>query len=148
MVVHGDMFDGVIIYARWLAYIGDQAYTMLLKANQWLNAIRRRLQLPYWSLSARLKKKVKNAVQFITEYETVVAREALLRGVDGVVCGHIHSAEIRDMGGVVYYNDGDWVESCTALVEDQSGQMRLIDWAEHLRTHAYTQKTREKVAVA
>lgn len=140
MVVHGDMFDGVIMYARWLAYIGDQAYTMLLKANQWLNAIRRRLQLPYWSLSARLKKKVKNAVQFITEYETVVAREALMRGVDGVVCGHIHSAEIRDMNGVIYYNDGDWVESCTALVEDHSGEMRLIDWADHLRQQALATK--------
>lgn len=146
MVVHGDMFDGVIIYARWLAYVGDQAYTMLLKANQWLNAIRRRMQLPYWSLSARLKKKVKNAVQFITEYETVVAREAAMRGVDGVVCGHIHSAEIREMGGVVYYNDGDWVESCTALVEDAQGQMRLIDWAEHVRAQAYRAKAKEAVA--
>lgn len=146
MVVHGDMFDGVIIYARWLAYIGDQAYTMLLKANQWLNAIRRRLQLPYWSLSARLKKKVKNAVQFITEYETVVAREAAMRGVDGVVCGHIHSAEIRELGGVVYYNDGDWVESCTALVEEADGTMRLIDWAEHLRAQAYSAKMKEMAA--
>lgn len=146
MVVHGDMFDGVIIYARWLAYIGDQAYTMLLKANQWLNAIRRRLQLPYWSLSARLKKKVKNAVQFITEYETVVAREAGVRGVDGVVCGHIHSAEIRDMGGVTYYNDGDWVESCTALVEEPNGHMRLIDWAEHLRAEAYCSRAKATVA--
>jgi UDP-2,3-diacylglucosamine pyrophosphatase LpxH len=141
MVVHGDMFDGVIMYAKWLAYLGDYAYSMLLKANQWLNAVRRRLQLPYWSLSARLKKKVKNAVQFITEYETVVAREAALRGVDGVVCGHIHSAEIRDMDGVVYYNDGDWVESCTALVEDHAGAMRLIDWAEHLRAVAYRPKS-------
>lgn len=146
MVVHGDMFDGVIIYARWLAYIGDQAYTMLLKANQWLNAIRRRLQLPYWSLSARLKKKVKNAVQFITEYETVVAHEAALRGVDGVVCGHIHSAEIRDMGGVTYYNDGDWVESCTALVEDHTGAMRLIDWAEDLRARASAKNAKAMVA--
>ncbi|MFN5759365.1 MAG: UDP-2,3-diacylglucosamine diphosphatase [Sphingomonadaceae bacterium] len=146
MVVHGDMFDGVIIYARWLAYIGDQAYTILLKLNQWLNAIRRRLQLPYWSLSARLKKKVKNAVQFITEYETVVAREAVLRGVDGVVCGHIHSAEIREIGGIIYYNDGDWVESCTALVEDYSGHMRLLDWAEHLRTQARVVNVKALVA--
>jgi UDP-2,3-diacylglucosamine pyrophosphatase LpxH len=133
MVVHGDMFDSVMMYARWLAFLGDQAYVMLLKANQWLNAVRRRLKLPYWSLSAHLKKKVKNAVQFITEYETVVAREAAQRGVDGVVCGHIHSAEIRELGGITYYNDGDWVESCTALVEAPNGQMQLIDWAAHLR---------------
>lgn len=148
MVVHGDMFDGVIMYARWLAYLGDQAYTMLLKANQWLNAIRRKLQLPYWSLSARLKKKVKNAVQFITEYETVVAREAAHRGVDGVVCGHIHSAEIRTLNGIHYYNDGDWVESCTALVEDHSGHMQLIDWAEKVRAEANRLPVKAKVAFA
>lgn len=146
MVVHGDMFDGVIIYARWLAFLGDQAYTMLLKANQWLNAIRRRLQLPYWSLSARLKKKVKNAVQFITEYETVVAREAVHRGVDGVVCGHIHCAEIREIGGITYYNDGDWVESCTALVEDQTGNLSIVDWAEHMRERATTAKAKAVAA--
>ncbi|MEN9391935.1 MAG: hypothetical protein RLZZ104_278 [Pseudomonadota bacterium] len=146
MIVHGDMFDGVIMYARWLAYVGDQAYTLLLKANQWLNAIRRKLHLPYWSLSARLKKKVKNAVQFITEYETVVSREAAMRGVDGVVCGHIHCAEIRDMGEIVYYNDGDWVESCTALVEDAAGNMRLIDWADHLQALAFAKKVKEAVA--
>jgi len=148
MVVHGDMFDGVVMYARWLAFLGDQAYTMLLKANQLLNAVRRRFHMPYWSLSAHLKKKVKNAVQFITEYEIIVAREAANRGVDGVVCGHIHSAEIRDMDGITYYNDGDWVESCTALVEDHDGHMHLLDWAAHLRARSNAQNSKAKALAA
>ena len=133
LVTHGDMFDGVVLYARWLAFLGDAAYTFLLKANVWLNAIRRRLHLPYWSLSSYLKMRVKNAVQFIGQYEEAVARAAMERGVDGVVCGHIHHAEIREFGGVTYYNDGDWVESCTALVEDRNGTLSIVDWAEHHR---------------
>lgn len=133
LVTHGDMFDSVVLYARWLAFLGDAAYTFLLKANIWLNAIRRRFHLPYWSLSAYLKIRVKNAVQFIGQYEEAVARAAIERGVDGVVCGHIHHAEIREFDGVTYYNDGDWVESCTALVEDKHGAMSIVDWAEHNR---------------
>jgi UDP-2,3-diacylglucosamine pyrophosphatase LpxH len=104
-----------------------------LKANVVLNAVRRRLNMPYWSLSSYLKMRVKNAVQFIGQYEEVVAREAALRGVQGVVCGHIHSAEIRQFGSITYYNDGDWVESCTALTEAKDGSMAIIDWAEHVR---------------
>jgi UDP-2,3-diacylglucosamine pyrophosphatase LpxH len=88
---------------------------------------------PYWSLAALLKKKVKNAVQFISSFEEVVARAALERGAHGVVCGHIHSAEVRQIGEVTYYNDGDWVESCTALVEHANGSMEIIDWAERKR---------------
>ena len=125
LVTHGDMFDSVVLYAKWLAFLGDQAYTFLLKANVWLNAVRRRLHMPYWSLSSYMKMRVKNAVQFIGQYEEAVARAAIERGVDGVVCGHIHHAEIRDFGGVTYYNDGDWVESCTALVEDKNGAMSI-----------------------
>jgi UDP-2,3-diacylglucosamine pyrophosphatase LpxH len=130
LVTHGDVFDSVVLYARWLAFLGDQAYTFLLKANVWVNAVRRRLHLPYWSLSSYLKMRVKNAVQFIGQYEEAVARAAMERGVDGVVCGHIHHAEIRD---ITYYNDGDWVESCTALVEDKNGTMSIVDWAEQSR---------------
>jgi UDP-2,3-diacylglucosamine pyrophosphatase LpxH len=92
--------------------------------------------MPYWSLSSYLKKRVKNAVQFIGKYEEVVAREASVRGVEGVVCGHIHSAEIRQFGSITYYNDGDWVESCTALTEAKDGTMAIIDWAEHARKAA------------
>lgn len=133
LVTHGDMFDGVVLYARWLAFLGDQAYSMLLSFNRLFNAVRRRLKMPYWSLSSHLKKKVKNAVQYICAFEDVVAREAEHRHVDGVICGHIHSAEIRAFGDVTYYNDGDWVESCTALVEDSQGEITILDWAAHVR---------------
>ena len=129
LVTHGDSFDGVVLYARWLAFLGDQAYGWLLRANMLFNAVRRRFKLPYWSLSAHMKRRVKNAVQYVCSFEEAVAREARERGFDGVVCGHIHTAEIRQIGGITYYNDGDWVESCTALAEDAQGAMTIIDWA-------------------
>jgi UDP-2,3-diacylglucosamine pyrophosphatase LpxH len=129
LVTHGDSFDGVVLYAKWLAFLGDQAYGLLLRANIMMNAVRRRFHLPYWSLSAYMKKRVKNAVAFISSFEEAVATEAIHRGMDGVVCGHIHCAEIRQFGGITYYNDGDWVESCTALAEDAFGAMAIIDWA-------------------
>jgi UDP-2,3-diacylglucosamine pyrophosphatase LpxH len=94
--------------------------------------------MPYWSLSAHMKKKVKNAVQFVFQFEEAVAHEAQLRGLDGVVCGHIHTAEIRQFGNITYYNDGDWVESCTALVEEADGQMSILDWAAHVRDRLKT----------
>jgi UDP-2,3-diacylglucosamine pyrophosphatase LpxH len=143
LVLHGDEFDGVVLYARWLAFLGDHAYTLLLKANHALNWIRRKRGLPYWSLSGHLKKKVKNAVQFISSFEEAVAHTAQDRGAQGVVCGHIHSAEIRQIGDVTYYNDGDWVESCTALVEHADGRMEIIDWAEHKRTELAAKPDRQ-----
>jgi UDP-2,3-diacylglucosamine pyrophosphatase LpxH len=133
LVTHGDAFDGVVLYARWLAFLGDQAYTLLLKLNLVFNAVRKRLKLPYWSLSSYLKRRVKNAVQYVGQFEEVVAREALARGVNGVVCGHIHCAEIRQFGDITYYNDGDWVESCTALTEARDGSLSILDWASHVR---------------
>jgi UDP-2,3-diacylglucosamine pyrophosphatase LpxH len=132
LVLHGDEFDGVVLYARWLAFLGDQSYALLLKLNVAFNAVRRRFGLPYWSLSAHIKKKVKNAVAFISRFEEAVAHAARDRGVDGVVCGHIHSAEIRMFGDITYYNDGDWVESCTALVEQRDGRLEILDWAAHV----------------
>ncbi len=132
LVLHGDEFDGVVLYAKWLAFLGDYAYAALLKLNIGFNRVRRRCGLPYWSLSAHLKKRVKNAVAFISRFEEAVAHAATERGVDGVVCGHIHSAEIRQFGAVTYYNDGDWVESCTALVEHASGRLEIIDWAKRV----------------
>ena len=128
LVLHGDRFDGVVTYARWLAMLGDWAYTVALKLNSALNAARRALNLPYWSLSAYLKFKVKNAASFIADFEQTVAREARLRGADGVVCGHIHHAEIKIIDGVLYCNDGDWVESCTALAEDMRGRLEILRW--------------------
>jgi len=130
LVLHGDQFDTVVRYARWLAVLGDFAYTYLLAANTWVNQLRKILGMPYWSLSQYLKHRVKNAVEYISKFEDVVADEARRRGVDGVVCGHIHHAEMRDIDGILYCNDGDWVESCSALVEDRQGKLSILRWAE------------------
>ena len=129
LVLHGDRFDGVVTNAKWLAHLGDWAYGVTLSWNNLLFKARRALDLPYWSLSAWLKHKVKNAVEYISAFEELVAAEARRRGADGVVCGHIHHAEIRMIGDVLYLNDGDWVESCSALVEDARGNMEILRWA-------------------
>ena len=128
LVLHGDEFDVVVKYARWLAYLGDWSYGLCLKLNDVLNEFRLRFGYPYWSLSAYLKLKVKNAVKFIADFETALADVARERGVDGVICGHIHHPEIRDIDGILYCNDGDWVESCTALVEHFDGRLEIIHW--------------------
>jgi len=141
LVLHGDQFDSIVLYAKWLAFLGDSAYEFLLKANRIVNFVRRRFGLPYWSLAAHMKKRVKNAVSFISRFEEVVARAAAERHVEGVVCGHIHSAEIRQFGHITYYNDGDWVESCTALVEHADGRIEIIDWAERKRAEAMESAT-------
>lgn len=129
LVIHGDQFDSVVLYAKWLAFLGDRSYQILLRLNTLVNAIRSKLGLPYWSLSAYLKFRVKNAVEFICRFEDAVCHAAAQRGMDGVVCGHIHHAEIKQIGSVTYYNDGDWVESCTALVEHASGKLEILDWS-------------------
>lgn len=138
LVLHGDEFDTIMLAHRWLAFVGDAAYTTLMRLNVVVNAVRQRMGLPYWSLSKMAKHKVKNAVSFISQFEEVVAHEAGARGVDGVVCGHIHNAEMREIGGVAYYNDGDWVEGCTALVEHDCGRMEVLHWADEIaaRTQA------------
>ena len=128
-VTHGDLFDGVIQCAKWLAYVGDSLYEFTLKLNRWFNSARARLGLPYWSLSKYLKHKVKRAVSYVSDFEVAVAREARRRGVHGVVCGHIHHAELREIDGILYANDGDWVESLTALVEHHDGRLEIIDWS-------------------
>lgn len=128
-VTHGDLFDGVVQCAKWLALVGDRAYGVALRLNQWLNSLRARMGLPYWSLSKYLKLKVKRAVSYVGDFEHAVAREARKRGVQGVVCGHIHHAELREIDGVLYANDGDWVESLTALVEHADGRLEILDWA-------------------
>ncbi len=129
LIIHGDEFDSVVRYAKVIALLGDSAYTAALVANRWFNSARRRLGYPYWSLSAWLKRQVKGAVKAIDRYETALAGEARRRGLNGVVCGHIHHAEMRMVDGVLYVNDGDWVESCTALVEHHDGRLELLDWA-------------------
>ena len=141
LVIHGDQFDGVMKYAKWLAHLGDSAYEFALRLNGGFNWLRRKLGLPYWSLSKYLKLKVKHAVNFISDFECALAAEARRQGVDGVVCGHIHHPEIRDIDGILYCNDGDWVESCTALVEDFDGSLQLIHWQIASQTSASTNAT-------
>lgn len=139
-VIHGDYFDGVIQYAKWFAYVGDNLYEFTLKLNRYLTSLRTRFGLPYWSLSQYLKYKVKTAVNYVLSFEQAVAAEASRRGLNGVVCGHIHHAEIRDINGITYCNDGDWVESLTALVEHLDGSIELIHWPQHARQLANTMK--------
>lgn len=141
VVMHGDEYDVVVRYARWLAFLGDRGYELALWSNWPLNFIRRRLGLGYWSLSAYLKHRVKTAVSFIGEFEKNLAEEARRREVDGVICGHIHHAADRDIAGVRYINTGDWVESCTAVGETHSGHMELIRWHDVVRARALSPMT-------
>jgi len=129
-VVHGDLADGVIRHAKWLAHVGDTLYTWLLWLNRHLNSLRAKLGLRYWSLSQYLKYRVKNAVSFVSDFERVLVREARRRGFDGVVCGHIHKAQVDTVDGLLYCNSGDWVESLTALVETLEGQLQIVTWQE------------------
>ena len=140
LVLHGDSFDNVMLYARWLASIGDHAYDLVLRLNTVFNGLRRLMGLRYWSLSSYLKIKVKNAVQFISEFERVLANEAQKAGVQGVICGHIHHAEIKQYGDIIYMNDGDWVESCSALVEHFDGTWEIIFWADIVAQRGATSK--------
>jgi len=135
LVTHGDLFDIVIKHARWVAHLGDRAYDFAIFANTIFNRFRRLFGLPYWSLSKWAKLKVKNAVNFIGDFEEVLIREARRHGVDGVICGHIHHAAIRRESGFTYMNCGDWVESCTALVEHEDGCFEIITWTEIHAVH-------------
>lgn len=130
LVVHGDAFDVVVRHARWLAFLGDWAYETALVINTYVNRLRRRLGLTYWSLSQWAKLKVKDAVNFIGDYELALVTEAKRHAVDGIVCGHIHHAAIHDRLGLRYMNCGDWVESCTALAETHDGDFVIIRWTD------------------
>jgi UDP-2,3-diacylglucosamine pyrophosphatase LpxH len=130
LVLHGDLFDVVIRHARWLALLGDKAYDAAIWLNTSFNAVRRMFGLTYWSLSQWAKLKVKNAVNFIGDFEDTLAAEAHRRGADGVICGHIHHAVIRHLGGLQYINCGDWIESCTAVIERFDGAFEIIKWTE------------------
>lgn len=129
LVVHGDCFDPVQSKARWLAFLGDSAYVTALGVNAFVNGIGRRMGLPYWSFSNWAKKNVKGAVNFIGHYEEMLVAAARDNAVDGVICGHIHSAAVHDDFGLRYVNCGDWVESCTAAVEHDDGRIEIINWA-------------------
>ena len=144
LVIHGDEFDGVVKHARWLAVLGDWAYELMMVFNTVFNRARRRMGFGYWSLSAFLKARVKNAVEFIGSYEKALVDVARRRGVDGIVCGHIHTPEIRTIDGILYCNDGDWVESCSALVEDFSGKLEIVRW---MQVRAFDPLTRTPLPV-
>jgi UDP-2,3-diacylglucosamine pyrophosphatase LpxH len=129
LVVHGDEFDGVIRYGRVVSALGDIGYDAAVWLNRIYNGVRRRFCYPYWSLAQWLKRQVKGAATAIARFEGALAQAARARGFDGVVCGHIHQPEMRDIHGLLYLNDGDWVENCTALVEHEDGRFELLDWA-------------------
>ncbi len=129
LLLHGDEFDQVTRHHRWVAVLGDAAYNGLVRINAWLSRARRMLRVSgYWSLAGFAKRRVKRAVSFIFDFEDSVIRAVRERGLDGVVCGHIHSACLREQGGVLYVNCGDWVESCTAIVEHPNGRLELVEW--------------------
>ncbi len=130
LVVHGDQFDGIIQCAKWLAMLGSITYDFLIYFNRYINFFRKKLGYEYWSLSNYLKFTVKNAVKFVSEYEKLVSNYAKQFKVEGIICGHIHHANMQSMNGIHYINDGDWVESCTALVEHFDGKLELINWTE------------------
>ncbi|WP_421722979.1 UDP-2,3-diacylglucosamine diphosphatase [Bauldia sp.] len=149
LVIHGDQFDVVVRHAQWLAHFGAGAYTAVLGVNTLFNRLRRRLGLPYWSLSAWLKLRVKNAVNYIGAFEDALAAEAKRVGADGVVCGHIHHAHIDESGGFRYVNTGDWVESCTAVAEHHDGRLEIIRWTELAeRPSEYTEVDEDRVIEA
>lgn len=129
LVVHGDAFDAVTRYQRWLAVLGDRAYDLLVRLNVWLSWLRRKLGLRgYWSLAGYAKRRVKTAVSFIFDFEKSVVHYARERGYDGVICGHIHAAALKEIDGIAYVNCGDWVDSCTAILEHADGRLELVDW--------------------
>jgi UDP-2,3-diacylglucosamine pyrophosphatase LpxH len=128
LVVHGDLFDGITRLAPWLSFLGDRAYDVILDINSRFNWIRHRLGFGYWSLSKWLKHRVKRAIDFMFHFEATITGYARKRGFDGVICGHIHNAEIKNIDGITYMNDGDWCESCTALVEHHDGRWEIVSW--------------------
>ena len=126
--MHGDEFDGAVQCSRWLTALGSGLYDVTLGANRLLNAFRRRFGYPYWSLAGYLKTRVGNAMKYVHGFEQAAAQAARRRGLDGIVCGHIHRPEIVELDGMLYCNDGDWVDSCSALIEDRSGELELWHW--------------------
>jgi UDP-2,3-diacylglucosamine pyrophosphatase LpxH len=140
LVMHGDEFDAAVKCSRWLAKLGSGAYELALRLNRAVNSIRRLLGLPYWSFANYLKLRLKNAVRYVEAFEHAAAHAAAQRRLHGIVCGHIHRAGMRTIDGVLYCNDGDWVESCTALVEDMNGRLAVWRW-----THATQGVTREQL---
>lgn len=149
LLIHGDEFDQVTKHHKWVAILGDKAYNFLVMLNNWLSFARRSLGIPgYWSLAGYAKRQVKTAVNFIFDFEDSVTHHARDRQMDGVICGHIHWAAIKDVNGTMYLNCGDWVDSCTAIVEHLDGRMELIVWGQNRGVVTATEATVETVPVA
>jgi UDP-2,3-diacylglucosamine pyrophosphatase LpxH len=148
LILHGDEFDNAVKCNKLLEIAGNWAYDILLDLNQLVNYVRRKFGFPYWSLAAYIKHKFKNAVKYISSFEKAVAHEAHRRKVDGLICGHIHRANLCDIDGIRYCNTGDWVESCTALVEHHGGQMQILHWTDeaHRRKRASDSTPVQQVA--
>lgn len=134
LVTHGDEFDAVVSYVKWLAFMGDWAYSVAMGVNSVVNKVRRLFGFSYWSLSSYLKHKVKEAVNYIGDFETALSGEARRHSADGVICGHIHYAATREINGISYINCGDWVESSTIVAETFEGEFEIIRWADILKT--------------
>lgn len=127
-VTHGDVFDGITRMNRWIYLLGDKSYDFALWFNKWFNKIRTRLGFPYWSLSKWLKHNVKKALTFLVEYEKSIVKYCKKKGYDGIISGHIHTPQIKTIDGIIYMNDGDFVENCSALVETMEGEFKIIYW--------------------
>jgi UDP-2,3-diacylglucosamine pyrophosphatase LpxH len=138
LILHGDKFDTVVRNVRWLALLGDQAYDFAIWLNRHIARVRRHFGLPYWSFSQWSKDKVKSAVSFVTAFEEAVVRDARASDVNIVLCGHIHKAAIRDFGDITYVNSGDWVESCSAIIERHDGKLEICFWHD-IRAHMESQ---------
>lgn len=131
LLLHGDEFDQITRHHRWLAVLGDIGYNLLVRLNAWLSWLRRTLRIHgYWSLAGYAKRRVKRAVSFICDFEDAAIHAVRDRGLDGIICGHIHAAALRDIGGLAYVNCGDWVDSCTAVVEHLDGRLEIICWGQ------------------
>lgn len=135
LVMHGDEFDTIVRHHRWLAALGSRAYRYLIMLNRLVNVVRRWLGKPYWSFSGAIKRKVKQAVKFVSRFEEFLTRTAKEHEVDGVICGHIHQPQIREIDEILYCNTGDWVENCTALVEHEDGKLEILWWHHEMKVH-------------
>ena len=142
LVLHGDEFDTIVKHSQFIAKLGSWAYDTLLQLNHYVNFFRKLFKQNYWSLAKYLKLKVKNAVNYIGSFEDALAHLAKEKEVDGVVCGHIHHAEVRQINSVLYCNDGDWVESCSSLIENHDGELELLYWSDQYKAHL--EQTRNK----
>ena len=143
LVMHGDEFDGAVKCNRWLAALGSGLYDVALALNRALNQLRHRFGYGYWSLATYLKSRIGNAMQYVRSFEQAAAHAARKRGLDGIVCGHIHRPEIGDRDGILYCNSGDWVDSCSALIERRDGQLELWRWADMARAELARQSLRD-----